>query len=155
MEHDSLSPRPDLQAVRQRRRSLHRSMANLENALAAPAVGRIAEWLPEVRAAITELQDCIRSHIGATEGPDGFHAEIVTAAPRLSHLVEISVHEHLRIVDLIAELLTLADQLPSRADVVADVRETGTALIGLLARHRQRGADMIFEAYQADLGGQD
>jgi hypothetical protein len=35
------------------------------------------------------------------------------------------------------------------------VRERGTRLLGHLVRHRQRGADLIFEAYQTDIGGGD
>jgi hypothetical protein len=35
------------------------------------------------------------------------------------------------------------------------VRERATALLVAVARHRQRGADLIYEAYAADLGGVD
>jgi hypothetical protein len=42
-------------------------------------------------------------------------------------------------------------------DVVGDVdrvRDLGTALLGRLVRHRQRGADLVFEAYEFDIGGE-
>jgi hypothetical protein len=37
---------------------------------------------------------------------------------------------------------------------VDHVRELGTTLLGALVRHRQRGADLVFEAYQVDIGGE-
>jgi hypothetical protein len=33
------------------------------------------------------------------------------------------------------------------------VRELGTQLLATLSRHRQRGADLVYEAYQVDIGG--
>jgi hypothetical protein len=37
---------------------------------------------------------------------------------------------------------------------VDDVREAATALLGRLVRHRQRGSDLVFEAYEFDIGGE-
>ncbi|MDQ1458785.1 MAG: hypothetical protein QOI08_269, partial [Actinomycetota bacterium] len=34
-----------------------------------------------------------------------------------------------------------------------ELRVELTALLAALARHRQRGADLVFEAYAVDLGG--
>jgi hypothetical protein len=34
------------------------------------------------------------------------------------------------------------------------VRAAATSLLARLARHRQRGADLVFEAYQVDVGGE-
>ncbi len=42
-------------------------------------------------------------------------------------------------------------------DVVADVdgvRSSGTALLGRLVRHRQRGSDLVLGAYEFDIGGE-
>lgn len=154
MESDRPDQAPALDAARQRRLSLRGAMLNLEHALAAPAVGRLAEWTPAVRAAVTDLQDCMGAHVPGTEGPGGFHSEMLAAAPRLSHQVVVSVREHRRIEKLSDELLGLLDG-PANDARAESVRGRGTELIGVLARHRQRGADMIFEAYESDLGGED
>jgi hypothetical protein len=37
---------------------------------------------------------------------------------------------------------------------VDGIRESATALLGMLSRHRQRGADLVFDAYQTDIGGE-
>jgi hypothetical protein len=154
VEPPVMSSDPGLAAVRQRRLSLRASMNGLEQALAAPAVGRMPLWNDGVRTAVTALQECMRGHIEATEGPDGFHSDIVSAAPRLAHAVEVSAREHAAIMKQVADLIAASD----RANDVADaelIRESGTRLLGLLSRHRQRGADLIYAAYQSDLGGED
>jgi len=43
---------------------------------------------------------------------------------------------------------------PVPADQVDAIRAHGTALLARLARHRQRGADLIHEAYEVDIGGE-
>ena len=42
-------------------------------------------------------------------------------------------------------------------DVIEDVdrvRDLGPALLGRLVRHRQRGSDLMFDAYDYDIGGE-
>ncbi len=51
--------------------------------------------------------------------------------------------------DLLARL-----QTPESAQDVDTVRDLGTALISVLLRHRQRGSDLVFEAYEVDIGGE-
>jgi hypothetical protein len=143
---------PNLAAARVRRQSLRAVMGVLEAALASPAVGRTPEWTRGVDAALAQLDVCVTEHIAATEGPAGFHTEIVTAAPRLHHDVKVLVVDHRRIVELIEQLRLAANH--ARTDgQVRGIREHGTAVLALLAKHRQRGADLIYEAYQCDLGG--
>jgi hypothetical protein len=128
-------------------------MSDLERALAAPAPTRMDQWELGMRAAVQELQTCMREHVQATEGPNGFHRDVLTVAPRLAHAVDVSTQEHVVITNLIDALL--ADRAPATEDDVEAVRDKGTELLARLSRHRQRGADMIFEAYESDLGGED
>ena len=37
---------------------------------------------------------------------------------------------------------------------VDSIRESATTFLGRLSRHRQRGADLVFDAYQTDIGGE-
>ena len=39
------------------------------------------------------------------------------------------------------------------ADDVAGAREAVLGLLGAFARHRQLGADLVYEAYETDIGG--
>jgi len=143
-----------LLAVRVRRSELRESMAALEQALAAPAPGRTAAWAERVHVALVELSADLRAHLELTEGPDGLHGEVVTTAPRLVGAVQRLRSQHLDISASADELMDLLT--PPLADtVVDDARESGMTLLGRLVRHRQAGADLVYEAYQSDVGGQD
>jgi hypothetical protein len=146
--------KPNLEAVRARRQSLRSAMGAFEAALAMPAAGRIALWSQQLEPTLLALESCVRDHVSATEGPDGFHNDIVTAAPRLHHQVGLLVLDHRRIAELIEQLAPALQHARTEGQV-GGIREQGTALLGLLAKHRQRGSDLIYEAYQTDLGGGD
>jgi hypothetical protein len=79
--------------------------------------------------------------------------DIRATAPRLSHGVEMQESEH---AELLAEVHRLLDErdegLRDPEDVTAH-REAVTRLLDLLARHRQRGSDLVYEAYAVDIGG--
>jgi hypothetical protein len=142
-----------LDALRRRRAELRESIGALEQALAAPASGRAGAWAERVHVALVELSADLTEHITVTEGPDGLHRDIVATAPRLSNAVERLTGEHTAISGLVADLLTRMSDQPTGDDVDA-IRDLSTALLGHLARHRQRGADLVYEAYQADIGGE-
>ncbi len=153
MEPVVFSRDPGLDALRRHRAELRESMGALEQALAAPASGRAGAWAERVHVALVELSADLGEHITVTEGPDGLHRDIVTTAPRLSNAVERLTREHTAIASLVADLLGRASD-PATGDGVEAIRDLGTTLLGHLARHRQRGADLVYEAYQADIGGE-
>jgi hypothetical protein len=146
-------PAVGLDALRQLRAELRGSIDALELALAAPAVGRVGAWAERVSIALRELAADFRNHIAITEGPDSVHREVLEVAPRLSNAVEHLVAEHAVITALVEDLLTRASRPASNDDVDA-IRNLATGLLGRLARHRQRGADLIYEAYETDIGGE-
>ena len=129
-------------------------MGEFEDALAAPALGRLADWTPGVEVTLHRLRLRMSEHVAATEGPEGFHSEMMWAAPRLGRAVELAVQEHELVTDLLSESAVAAASLEGD-EGIGELRAKGTRILALLARHRQRGADMIFEAYQSDLGGCD
>jgi hypothetical protein len=140
--------------VRRRRAELRETMGELERALAAPASGRPAEWADGVRLALVVLESDFREHIAVTEGPNGLHQDIVTAALRLSNGVARLTVEHGVITEQVNDLLGRFSAGVSPDDIDG-LRDGATALLGLLVRHRQRGADLIYEAFVVDVGGQD
>lgn len=144
---------PGLDAVRRLRADLRGSMTALEQALAAAAPGRSAAWARRVEVALVELSADVREHVAATEGAGGLHGALLAAAPRLSSSVHRLVTEHATISGLVGDLLTRLGRSVAEEDVAA-VRDLGMVLLTRVARHRQRGADLIYQAYQVDLGGE-
>ena len=144
----------DLDAVRRRRAELRESLSALEYALSAPATGRAVIWGEVVHEAAGRLGDDFAEHIDVTEGPDGLHQTILAGDLRLANAVARLTDEHAVISAEVAELVQ-ATEAPVTPGDVEEVREQGTALLGRVLRHRQRGADLIYEAYETDIGGGD
>lgn len=164
---DTESESQDLIGVRRHRAELLESITALEQALAAPTPGRQMRWAERVSAALLELSGDFRDHVGLTEGPSGLYSRTIFSSPRLAGAVDRLTREHAKLSGLIDELLTLvgkADGSFAQADPMLgdpalgdpdEVRDRGTTLLGALGRHRQRGADLVYEAYSVDIGGQD
>jgi hypothetical protein len=150
----SLSTRTELDAVRARRAELRESINLLEAALAAPARGRSMVWGEAVHAALVMIADDFGAHVEATEGPGGLHQAILAGDLRLANAVEALTAEHGQIAEEIASLVA-DSQPPVTPNDVDELREGATRLLGRFVRHRQRGADLIYEAYATDVGGCD
>jgi hypothetical protein len=152
----NLSPpdqQPFLEALRQRRAELRESMSAVENALAAPAIAGRARWVQRVHVALVELSGDFRAHVEITEGPEGLYRDLLQNSPRLSDAVASLTREHALITGQLDGLLSRV-ATPDAIEDVDGVRDLGTALLGRLVRHRQRGADLVFEAYEVDIGGE-
>ena len=149
-------PGPDrelLEELRRHRAELRESMGALEDALAAPATSDISRWTQRVEAALAEVSGDFRAHVDITEGPKGLHVELIEASPRLAGAVADLTRDHLLIRGRIDDALARVAG-PDTTAAVDDVRAAATALLGRLVRHRQRGSDLVYEAYEFDIGGE-
>jgi hypothetical protein len=152
MDHSESSA---LEAARARRGDLHRALLDLERALAGAARGRAQTWADSVRATLVRVREAFTAHIDVTEGADGLYQEVLAQAPRLSGAVTRLQHEHADIARALAEVDNRLDKAMSDADAwVEAIRDAAITLIGLLVRHRQRGADLVYEAYDVEIGGE-
>ena len=142
-----------LDTVIRRRAELHHAIVEVEEALARPAPGRLREWAAEVGDSLKQLGADLEAHIDVTQAEAGLHEDILAAAPRLAHGVERLRREHRELRDALRSAGDLLDA-PEDGDWAAHVRDRVTALLTRLIRHRQRGADLIYEAYQVDVGGE-
>jgi len=154
MEPNSSTPdQAFLEALRRQRAELRESMSALEAALAAPAIAGQVRWVQRVHGALMELAGDFREHVEITEGPEGLYREVVRTSPRLSDAVANLTREHLLINGHVDELMVRVST-PEVTGEVDRVRDLATALLGRLVRHRQRGSDLVFEAYEVDIGGE-
>jgi len=142
------SSTPPLGAVRDRRAELADATHELERALTAPAPTGEEQWRNEVRGTIEGLKRAFRDHLTLTEGDDGFLEQVLADAPRLTHRVASLHEQHTSLSDAIASFYeTVLDTS------VPEIRKRGLALVSSLLRHRHEGADLVYEAYQVDIGG--
>jgi hypothetical protein len=135
--------------VRGRRSDLRAALIAAEAAIAAPIPGRSADWATRVREALSQLRGSFSEHVVTAEGPDGLFAQLEVRAPRLAHACQRLGDEHATIT----QALTAAEH--ALAGPPDDAREAVLSVLALLARHRQRGADLMYEAYAVDIGGED
>jgi hypothetical protein len=146
---------PELDDVRDRRAGLKVAMSNLEMALAAPAPHR-STWVAGVRDGLQVVHDVWTRHIVATEAPGAFLDELVDESPRLSTPASRLRREHAEILQTITRAQQQLES-PVGGDAydvwVEGVRADLTSLLIALVKHRQRGADLIYEAYAVDIGG--
>lgn len=136
--------------LRQRRARLRESLIALEHALAGPTGGPPGQWSGYVRGALGELAEDLDRHVAITEGPQGLYADLAEVAPRLSDATDRLVNEH---AEMRQRLETMLASLDVDKPDPEEVRDLGTGLLGMLVRHRQRGADLVYEAYEVDIGG--
>lgn len=146
---------PGIDEVRRRRAGLQAAMVRLEEALAAPGAARNG-WGRAVADALDDLGEVWSHHVAHTEAPGAFLDEIAAEAPRLAGPVAVMRREHAEVSGALTRLVRRIRSEPVAGDEagwVAELRVDATALLGLLAHHRQRGADLVYEAFSVDLGG--
>jgi len=113
-----------------------------------------SSWRHGVAAELGRLRAAFNQHVELTEGPDGLYAEVVGVAPRLANQLSTLGREHAEVSTSLAALSAhvdgdAADQEPER------LRDLAVKLLRELSRHRQRGADLVHEAYTTDIGGEN
>ena len=140
-----------LDRVRRHRSELRESVAAVDLALEAP-IARGGAWRERVRAALAELAHDFDDHIALTESPGGIYDRARHSAPRLSGRVTRLLEEHSDLHGAIHGYLAVLEHGGTMADLPV-FREELTVLVGRLVRHRQKGGDLVYEAYDVDLGG--
>jgi hypothetical protein len=142
-----------LDAVRVRRESLHQALVGLEDALSTP-IGDSERWRLRVAMAVDHAANRVDEHIWEAEASDGLLNQVVSEVPRLFCRAARLRDDHLQLRKEIYELRVVLAEIDD-----ADVAEQGDSLrkealefLGHVAVHRQRGADLIYEAYQVDIG---
>ena len=134
------------------RTALAKAMQKVERVAARASSS--ADWNDALTASLKELEVALHGHINEVEGPSGLLDEIVDKAPRLQRDAEETIAHHGTLSNTVARLL---DMITSAREFgtppVSDVRAAIVELLNELTRHRQKGADLIYEAYAVDIGG--
>jgi hypothetical protein len=136
---------------RQHRRGVRRACIDLEEVLARPIGQEAGNWCRDVAVQVHALVEAFRSHVEQSEGPDGLLPQIVEAEPRLVRAVEVVKREHQVLLD---EMSRLESSIGRSRDVDEPVvRRDSLRLLHDVATHRQRGSDLVYEAYYVDVEG--
>ncbi len=149
------SPGADpFESSRHRRRGVRQASAELEEALARPAGQDPKTWSTDAADRLQLLGGAFQNHARQSEGPGGLLGEIIEQAPRLANSVHRIKQEHVDILREIVEAEGAARRNQDAQDIPG-LREQSLGLLQAIARHRQRGADLIYEAFSVDIEGSD
>ena len=148
------TPTPAFGEARRRRADLHAALVEVEEAISGPALGREGAWSAEVSQALKELRRTIDEHVEGAERTGGLYDEIIARAPRLYGTIERLKAEHPLMRNRTTELIAQLETTPvGEAWALDDARDELQRLLGRIVRHRQLGADLVWEAYNLDIGG--
>ena len=142
------------QEAARRRADLHHALVDVERAISSPAAGRLDTWTGDVVKRLTILLDSIDEHIVVTERPEGLYDEILQRAPRLSSQVDGLRADHPALRAGTAELIErLHSTAVGQGWPLEKARDDAQRVLGRIVKHRQQGADLVWEAYNLDIGG--
>lgn len=134
--------------IKVRRERLEASAIDLESAVTR-AAGDSDTWIAGVQAAATEVGAALQAHIDEVEKPGGLYEDVIGRSPRQIHTIDVLRREHVVMGEQVERLDgTLAD----RRSTVDDVRQQALALLAQISRHRHRGADLLWDSYDFDIG---
>jgi hypothetical protein len=126
----------------------------LEKALASPAPRREEEW-KRTHAALAVFIDRLQAHCRAAESDGGVLTE---AEVHLGRTRAVS-RAHLQHERMLRDARELLADLRKRADhpslTPAEVRRRAARLATALRAHQALEADIIIEAFERDIGGED
>jgi hypothetical protein len=134
------------------RSELEDALQQVERAVAAPAA--TVTWADEVTHRMRRLEIALNHHIAEVESRSGLLDQIVEQAPRLQRQVEDVKHHHMvltRSITVILHKLRTARTVGTAP--TDDIRKATIELLAEMTRHRQDGADLIYDAYDIDIGG--
>lgn len=131
---------------------MEQALQDVEHAAAAPSGGET--WLEDLKRCMQQLETALSNHIVGVETPGALLDQIVEMAPRLQRDAEQTKAHHVVLSKAASEILLMIDAAHDVEDPpVDDIRNAIVYLLTEIARHRQSGADLIYNAYAIDIGG--
>ena len=142
-----------LEEARSRRLALGDAADMIEDLIARP--GSDPQWTIRVADSLQGLKFAFQNHVDEVEHDEGLLPQLRHDSARLSNAIDRMYAEHITIsaeLDDVAKLVIDCEGDCSTVLVDA-IREAIVDVLRAISRHRQRGADLIYEAYHVDIGG--
>jgi iron-sulfur cluster repair protein YtfE (RIC family) len=142
-----------LDEARSRRLALGDAADLIEDLIARP--GSDPQWTVRVADALQGMRQAFDSHVTEVEHDEGLLPQLRHDSARLSNAIDRMYAEHITIgaeLDDAAELIRNCGG-DCGTTMVEAIREAVVDVLRSVSRHRQRGADLVYEAYHVDIGG--
>ncbi len=135
------------EAARARRIELNVAIANVERV--AARASSTPTWREKLLGELDGLRIALDQHVVEVEGEGGILPELMNIAPRLANKIDKVQAEHPVLSTQVAETIENTQE----SEDVDRIRTTILETLGAIARHRQQGADLLYEGYNVDIGG--
>ena len=101
------------------------------------------------------LRTAINDHVTEVESDDGLLPLLLADVPRLANSIKRMYTEHIEIRSAVDDVSALLRDCDDTCDTttVDSIRLAMVDLVRLISRHRQAGADLVYEGYTVDIGG--
>jgi len=136
-----------LKDAAERRIELKQALSQVETAAASPS-GEPG-WRHNLIKQLEDLRRALREHVEEVEADDGLLAELTEIAPRLVNQIAHVRDEHPDLCDQVDDAIGRATGGVPVPELRVDVLNT----LASIASHRQKGADLVYEGYEVDIGG--
>jgi hypothetical protein len=107
-------------------------------------------WSGRVNLTLVKVRRALDGHVEATESPDGLLADAVRQEPRLAHHADVLRREHAELYRGIDEATQRLSRVAGRGEATVE-QERLLALLAQFTRHRHRGAQLVYDAYNTDI----
>ncbi|MDH3200986.1 MAG: hypothetical protein OEM15_08855 [Myxococcales bacterium] len=123
------------------------AISSVEIAASAPIGG--PNWRSNLQTELESLRIALAQHVKEVEGAEGLLAQLRDDAPRLINKIDRVRDEHPELTQQVADAIASA----KGSSDAEDLRSQVLAVLVSIVRHRQRGADLVYEGYNVDIGG--
>jgi hypothetical protein len=137
-----------------RERSLH-ALHELELRAGSPAPGREAQWLGQVLRSLDALEEMLAAQHENSAERDSLLSEIQRDQPRLHNRVVQLRRDYRDLHEAVSRLHAHLEVTPPDDIHFGDVRQRLDRLATELRYQRAREADLVYEAFNVDLGAGD
>lgn len=126
------------------------------SAIASPAPGREREWASAVRESVIALRERLEEHLVDVERPDGLYPQIEESFPEATHRVQYLRETNRSLMDRVALLDREAARISQgEGSAFMAVRSSALQLLGEIRHQQSREIDLVFQAFQTDIGAGD
>jgi len=143
-----------LDTIKDRRQSLENAQHALTEALSQVRANESA-GLQLVQQAAEHANAVLEDHIEQTEAPGSIFENVIQDAPHLENKVRGLRHAHLGLkakLDMVRKISASAIESTVEA-AIGELEMAAFEFLDALTIHRHQGAELLYQAYQVDLGG--
>jgi hypothetical protein len=133
--------------------ALQVAMGRVERALRSPSPGRERDWAQAVADALRTLVAALTEHKQSTEATDGLLAELLHAMPQAQYQIGRIRADHALQLQQAVGLREEVERMSSVGVIAVDaIRYRAGLLLGAIRIHIARQVDLIYEAFNSDIG---